>query len=49
VGHEITSKTKPRGAGNRVVGHLNCNQTAAYIRGSGHLAKGMESFSFFLL
>jgi hypothetical protein len=44
VGQEITPKTQPRGAG-----CLTCNQTPAYIRGSGPLAYGIESFSFFLL
>jgi hypothetical protein len=38
VGQEITPKTQPWGAGNRAVGHLTCNQTPAYIRGSGPLA-----------
>jgi hypothetical protein len=37
-GQKITPKTWPRGAGSRAAGHLICNQTPAYIRGSGPLA-----------
>jgi hypothetical protein len=38
VGQEITPKTQPRGAGSRAAGHLTCNQTPAYIKGSRPLA-----------
>jgi hypothetical protein len=37
-GQKITPKTQPQGAGSRAAGHLICNQTPAYIRGSGPLA-----------
>jgi hypothetical protein len=37
-GQTITPKMQPRGAGSRAAGHLICNQTPAYIRGSGPLA-----------
>jgi hypothetical protein len=47
-GQKIMPKTQPRGAG-CPAGHLTYNQTPAYIRGSGPLAYGIESFSFSLL
>jgi hypothetical protein len=37
-GQKIMPKTQPRGAGSRAAGHLTCNQTPTYIRGSGPLA-----------
>jgi hypothetical protein len=37
-GQKITPKTQSRGAGSRAASHLICNQTPAYIRGSGPLA-----------
>jgi hypothetical protein len=37
-GQKITLKTQARGAGSQAAGHLTCNQTPAYIRGSGPLA-----------
>jgi hypothetical protein len=37
-GQKITPKMQPRGAGSPAAGHLTCNQTPAYIRGSGPLA-----------
>jgi hypothetical protein len=37
-GQRITPKMQPREAGSRAADHLICNQTPAYIRGSGPLA-----------
>jgi hypothetical protein len=37
-GQKITPKMQSRGAGSRAASHLICNQTPAYIRGSGPLA-----------
>jgi hypothetical protein len=37
-GQKITPKTQPWGADSWAAGHLICNQTPTYIRGSGPLA-----------